>query len=118
VLYIQCQYTQLMMVCCVMAVKRMGMLGVSVKKTKALTLKEQCMKLVVKLFFYREFYFWGVVLDLDKCIFPWQTCFVCGGHLRLESSCIEISTASHYELCSNLTLSVPNLFLNFSTSYM
>jgi len=25
------------------------------------------------------FYFWGVILDFDKHIFPWQTCFSWGG---------------------------------------
>jgi hypothetical protein len=33
------QWTRLMVICCGMAIKRMGMLGVSVTKMKALTLK-------------------------------------------------------------------------------
>jgi hypothetical protein len=37
-----------------------------------------CMKLIVKYFFLADFYFWEVVLDLDKYIFPEQTCFICG----------------------------------------
>jgi hypothetical protein len=36
------------------------------------------MKLIVKYFFLVDFYFWGVVLDLDKYIFCWQTCFIWG----------------------------------------
>ena len=31
----------------------------------------------------RLFYFWGVVLDLDKYIFPWQTGIIWGHHLSL-----------------------------------
>jgi len=48
------------------------------------------MKLIVKCFFLTNIYFWGVVLVLDKYIFPGQTCFL-WGHLRLELSCIWVN---------------------------
>jgi len=48
------------------------------------------MKLIVKYFFLADL-FLGVVLDLDKYIFPWQTCFL-GGHLILEPSHIQVNT--------------------------
>jgi len=32
-----------------------------------------------------------VVIDLDKRIFPWQTCFIWWGHRRLELSCIQVN---------------------------
>jgi len=38
----------LMMMCCGIAVKRMGMLGVSVRKTKALTVKMELVTLIGK----------------------------------------------------------------------
>jgi hypothetical protein len=67
----------LMMKCCGMAVNRMGMLGVSVRKVEALTVKMEttpmidrdrighalcvkCMKLIVKYFFLANILFWGV----------------------------------------------------------
>ena len=34
----------------------------------------------------------GVILDLDKYIFPWPACFIWGGHLKLELSCIQLNT--------------------------
>ena len=34
----------------------------------------KCMKLMVN-FFLADFYFWGVILDLNKYIFPWHTYF-------------------------------------------
>jgi hypothetical protein len=37
------------------------------------------MKLIVIYFFLADFYFWRVVLDLDKYIFPWQACFIWWG---------------------------------------
>jgi hypothetical protein len=37
------------------------------------------MKFIVKYFFLADFYFWGVVLDLDKYFFLWQMCFFAGG---------------------------------------
>jgi len=37
------------------------------------------------------FYFWGVILDLDK-YFPMVDVFYPGGHLRLESFCIRKNT--------------------------
>ena len=37
-----------MMMCCGMAVKRMGILGVSVRKMKALTLKREAVTLIGK----------------------------------------------------------------------
>ena len=29
--------------------------------------------------------------DLDKYVFPWQTFFLGGGHLRLETACIRVN---------------------------
>jgi hypothetical protein len=37
-------------------------------------------------------FFFKVILDFKKYIFPWQTCFIWGGRLRLESSSICINT--------------------------
>jgi hypothetical protein len=42
------QWITLIMICCGMAMKRMGMLGVSLRKTKALTVKMQTMTLIGK----------------------------------------------------------------------
>jgi len=41
----------------------------------------------------RNFVSGGVVLDLDKYLFPWQTYFIGGRdiHLRLELSCIQVN---------------------------
>jgi hypothetical protein len=75
-------------ICCGMAVKRVGMLEGSVSKMKVLWRWRQghwlvkahgirhafcikCMKLLIKYFFLADFYFYGVVLDLVKCIFFW-----------------------------------------------
>ena len=80
------------------------MLGVSVRKMKALTVKMEavtligkgretlacfvhyCMKLIIIFFlsrgfilFYFIFWLGGFILDMDKYIFPWQTCFIQGG---------------------------------------
>jgi len=33
------------------------------------------MKLIVKYIFLADFYFWGLMLDLDKYVFLWQTFF-------------------------------------------
>ena len=86
------QWMKLMMVCCVMAVMRMGMLGVSARKMKALTEKGRqlhwlvkvdrirhalcikCMQLIEKQNFLAHILFVGFILDLDKYIFLWQTC--------------------------------------------
>ena len=78
-----------------MAVKRMGILGESVRKLKALTVQMEtvtlsgkgrwnqtwfvyikCMQLVVKYFFLADILFWEVVSDLDKYILLWQMCVV------------------------------------------
>jgi hypothetical protein len=71
-----------------MAVKRMGMLGVSVGKTKTLIVKMETLALIdkgrqnvtflvyqvheinSKILFNRYFIFWGVILHSDKYIFP------------------------------------------------
>jgi len=51
----------------------------------------------------------GVILDLDKYIFPWQTCFIWGGvrraHHRIESSCIQekMVTSHMLEYVSGMT---------------
>jgi hypothetical protein len=42
------QWMRLMMICCGMAVKRMGMLGVSVRKMMALTVKVKTVTLIGK----------------------------------------------------------------------
>jgi hypothetical protein len=42
------QWIRLIMTCCGMAVKRMGMLGVSIKKLKALTVKMEIAALIAK----------------------------------------------------------------------
>jgi hypothetical protein len=77
-----------LMICCGMAVRRVGMPRVSVRKIKALTVKMdtvkmigegtciKCTKLIVIHVSHHMFYFCGVVLDLDNYIFPWQTCFI------------------------------------------
>jgi len=49
------------------------------------------MKLIVMHFFLADILFLGVILDLDKYIFPWQTCFFLGLHLRLQSSYIWVN---------------------------
>jgi len=41
-------------------------------------------------FHSRCFIFGGVIFDLDKYIFSWQTCFIWG--IRLELSCIQVNT--------------------------
>jgi hypothetical protein len=78
----------LMMICCGMAVRRMGMPRVRVRKIKALSVKMEtvnmigegrcirCVKLIVIYFSQQTFYFCGVILDLDNYVFPWQMCFV------------------------------------------
>ena len=33
---------------------------------------------IVQYFFLGNIYFWGVILGLDKYIFPWQMCFFWG----------------------------------------
>ena len=42
------QWMRLMMICCGMAVKRLGMLGVSVRQMKALTVKVETVTLIGK----------------------------------------------------------------------
>jgi len=50
------------------------------------------MQLIVEHFSGQMFYLWGVgvFLDLDKYIFPWQTCSI--WWVLLEWSCIQINT--------------------------
>ena len=43
-----------------------------------------------KYYFLADFYFWEVALDVDKYIFPWQTCFISG--VRLTLSWIRVNT--------------------------
>jgi hypothetical protein len=38
----------------------------------------KCMKLIVTYFYFADILFGGVILDLNKYIFPWQTCFFWG----------------------------------------
>ena len=111
------QWIILVMVCCGMAVKRLGMLGVKVRKMKTLTVKMvivtlvgkgrwnltcrvsciKCVRLIIKYFFLADILLLGVVIDLDKYIFPWQTCFLVG-HPRLESSYIRVNTVIKWAL--------------------
>jgi len=68
------------MIRCGMAVKRMGMLGASTRKMKALTVKMKtvtligkgrralcfkCVKLIVKYFFLPDILLWGVILKFN-----------------------------------------------------
>jgi hypothetical protein len=46
--FLEMQWMGLMMICCGMTVKRMGMLGVSVRKMKALTVKMETVTLIGK----------------------------------------------------------------------
>jgi hypothetical protein len=81
----------LKIICCGMIVKRVGILGVSVRKMKALTKKMEAVTLIgkgrynltylmyymyeinTKIFFLSMcFIFGGVILDLDKYLFSWQ----------------------------------------------
>jgi hypothetical protein len=87
-----------MMICCAMAVRREGMLGVNVRKMKALTVEMEmetvtltgtgrwnqtclcikCMKLIVKYCFLADILFWGVVLYLINT-FYFGRYVLCGG---------------------------------------
>ena len=42
------QWVNLIIICCEMAVRRIGMLGLSVRKMKALTVKMETVTLIVK----------------------------------------------------------------------
>ena len=46
------------------------------------------MKLIVRYFFLADILF---LVDLNKYIFPWQTYFFGGSHLRLELSCGQVN---------------------------
>jgi len=85
-----------MMIWCRMAVKRMGMLGVSVRKMKALTVKMEKVTLIGK---GRQ----NVTCCVfNKCMqfvvkyFPLADVLFLQGHLRLESSCIWVNAVLHY----------------------
>ena len=90
-----------MMICFGMAVRWVGLLGVSATKMKELIGRDKiccalcikCMKVIVKYFFLADIFILWFILDLDKYIFPWQTSFY-GGHLRLELSCIWVNTVT------------------------
>jgi len=60
-----------LMICCGMAVRRIEILVVSVRKVKALTVKMETVALIGKVGLKLTFLFLGVVLDLYKYIFPW-----------------------------------------------
>jgi len=64
----------------------------------------------------RHFYSWAVVLDLDKNIFCWQTCFIWerGLHLKSQSSFIPVNTIhnSYVTLHSQTTVLVLNYVHN------
>jgi len=64
-----------------------------------------------KIFFLNILLLWGVILDLDKYIFPWQTCFLRGGHLRLELLCIFVNMAPFMGV--DITF-IPRLHYNWS----
>jgi hypothetical protein len=48
------------------------------------------------------FYFWGVILDLDKYIIPWQGCFI--WVVILDSSKYSINLAVETKLCDKFAL--------------
>jgi hypothetical protein len=93
------------MICYGMAVKRVGMLAVSVRKIKALTVNMDTVTLIdegrwiltclvydeyevnSKIFFLNRLFLLG-----NKCLFPWQTFLFWVGCLRLESSYIQVNT--------------------------
>jgi hypothetical protein len=115
-----------LVICCGMALKRMGLLGQwgiwrqcyrLVKTDKVwLALCIKCMNSVVKYLFLVDILFLGVVLDLDKYIFLWQTCFLGRGHLRLEWSCIRVNMV--YCKCSKLPTCTCCLVLLVEDMYM
>jgi len=45
-----------------------------------------------KIFYLSILLFLGVVLDLDKYIFPWQMCFLWGDCFSLELACVRVNT--------------------------
>ena len=104
-----------LMICWGMAVKRIGMLAVSVRKWSHWfwTLRQwhwlvmtdriwhvlciKCMKLIAKYVFLwaNVLFLGGVISDLDESIFPWHMCSVWGGggiHLGLELSYTWVNT--------------------------
>ena len=101
------KWMRLMMICCGMAVKRMAVLGVSVREMKTLTVKMEtwhwsvnvdiwrascttCMTLIVILFLSRHFILRGN-LRFGWIHFPLAVMFYFRGRLRLESSCMRVS---------------------------
>jgi len=56
------------------------MLGGNVRKLKALTMKMEKVHEVYEMnstiFFLGNFYFWVIILGLDKYLFSWQMCFI------------------------------------------
>ena len=99
------QQMSLMMACCRITGKRMGILGVSVRKTKTLTVTViskaeriwhalciKCVQLIV-MFFIIHFIFMGLS-DVWINAFSLGSNIFLGGHLRLESSCIQVNTVN------------------------
>jgi len=76
-----------------MMVKGMGLLGVNVRKMKALTMQMETMTLI------------GNSKQNLTC-FPWQTWFFfCeGGHLRSESSCIQVNSVYFFHVVTHVGL--------------
>ena len=84
------QWMGLMMICCGMALKSMGMLGVSVSKMKALTVKVETVTLTGKgAQNVTCFVYW--VCEIKSKIFLLAGLFL-RGHLWLESSCSRVNT--------------------------
>ena len=103
------QGMELMMICRGMTMKRREMLGVSVRKMKALNVKMETVQLsgkgrqiltcfvyvvyeTVKHFFLLDVLFLGCHLRFGYIHFPLGDMFYLGGHLRLESSYIWVNT--------------------------
>ena len=61
------------------------------------------MKLIVEYFFLADIFIsGGIILGLNKYIFPWQMCLFLVGHLRLELSCISVTMLCPLFFCPTL----------------
>jgi hypothetical protein len=89
------QWMGLLKICCGMAVMRMGIVGVSVRKMKALTVKRETVTLIGKGGLKLTFLFLGVVLDLYNTFFCGR-CVLFRACCRLESSCIWVNVVCVY----------------------
>jgi len=73
----------------------------------------KCMKLRAKHFFLAEVLFLGgVILDLDKYLFPWQMGFFWGDHVRLQSSCIQVNMVLTLSSCLSRTSEFQSMHTN------